>query len=277
MQIKNHTLHADSGEAVAAARSPNRGGALKARYLVMHYTAGASAESSVRHLTKKETKASAHLVIGRDGAISQLVPFNRIAWHAGRSRWQGLIGMNRHSIGIELDNAGPLDGGSGQWRSWFGRTYPDDDVVVASHKFEGIERGWHRYTEAQLTAALEASEAIVSHYGLIEVLGHDDIAPERKLDPGPAFPMENFRGRLVGRADDEFEHFETTAALNIREGAGVQFAKIAGSPLAKGTRLRSELRDGSWHFVEVLDENGDPETTGWVHGNFIAPAPSAAV
>jgi N-acetylmuramoyl-L-alanine amidase len=272
MHVRNHKLHTDQGEPVATARSPNQGGALVPRYLVMHYTAGGSAESSIRHLTKKAAKASAHLVIGRDGGITQLVPFNRVAWHAGRSRWQGLTGLNQHSIGIELDNAGPLEGGAGQWRSWFERHYPDEEVAVAAHKFDDVERGWHRYTEAQLAAALEAAQAIVAHYGLTDVLGHDDIAPERKRDPGPAFPMESFRGHLIGRADDDFERFVTTAELNIREGPGVRFAKLDASPLAKGTRLSGESRDGSWHFVEVLGENDEPEATGWVHGNFIAPA-----
>ena len=61
--------------------------------------------------------------------------------------------------------------------------------------------------------------------------------------------------------------------LNIREGPGVHFAKLSGSPLAKGIQLLMEVRDGSWCFVQVLDKNGEPELTGWVHGNFVAPVP----
>jgi len=276
MRVKNHRLCAEDGEPVNLVRSPNQRAGLSARYLVIHYTAGASAESSVRHLTNRTSKASAHLVIARDGNITQLVPFNRIAFHAGTSRWQGHIGMNRHSIGIELDNAGKLRGGEGQWHSWFGRAYPDDEVVVAAHKFEDLESGWHDYPETQLIATMEAAEAIFAHYGLIDVLGHDDIAPERKKDPGPAFPMDSFRARLVGRASDDFEQFKTTATLNVRTGPGVQFDKLDDSPLAKGTQLLSEVRDGSWHFVEVLDQSGEATLTGWVHGNYIAPVPAAA-
>lgn len=271
MRIKNHRLCSDGGDPVPFVRSPNQSGALSAHYLIMHYTAGSSAESSIRHLTKKGSEASAHLVIGRDGGITQLVAFNRVAWHAGKSRWNGLIGMNRHSIGIELDNAGELNGGPGNWRAWFKRVYPDDEVVVAMHKHEDVERGWHDYPEAQMTAALEAAEAIVAHYGLSDVLGHDDVAPGRKKDPGPAFPMESFRARLIGRSADAFDLFETTAALNIREGPDIAYDKLDGSPLAKGTRLRSEGRDGVWHEVEVLDQDGEPTLTGWVHGNYIAP------
>lgn len=272
MKILNHRLCLDDGTPVDFVKSPNTGSALSARFLVMHYTAGSSAESSIRHLAKKSAKASAHLVISRSGEITQMVPFNRVAWHAGRSRWHNIRGLNQHSIGIELDNAGPLEGGSGVWRAWFGREYEDSDVVVASHKFDSFDQGWHVYTEAQIAAALAAAEAIVDHYELVDVLGHDDIAPERKRDPGPAFPMESFRSHLIGRADDEFEFFSTTTAVNLREGPGTHYARHPDSPLATGTRLQSELRDGSWHYVDVLDDDGSPKMTGWVHGNFIAPA-----
>ena len=271
MQVKRGFLHNDTGDQLPFVRSPNQRGDLSPRYLVMHYTAGASAESSIAHLTKSGADASAHVVIGRDGAVTQLVAFNKVAWHAGASRWQGLQGLNQHSIGIELDNAGILDGGPGAWRSWFKRVYADDDVVVAVHKHDGIERGWHEYTEAQIGAAMEVSEALFQRYHLIDILGHDDIAPERKQDPGPAFPMERFRSRLVGRAADDFDQFVTTTAVNVREGPGTQFAKLDGSPLAKGTRLSLEVRDASWCHVEVLGDDGDPVQTGWVHGNFIAP------
>jgi len=277
MRIRNHRLESDAGEPVAWVPSPNvSSGTLQATYLIMHYTAGGSAESSIRHLVKPSAKASAHLVIGRDGAITQMVAFNRVAWHAGTSRWLGKTGMNRHAIGIELDNAGPMSGEPGNWRSWFERRYDDSDVLVAAHRFEAEEQGWHRYTEAQLDAAMEASEALFDRYGLKDVLGHDDIAPDRKRDPGPAFPMEAFRSRLVGRGQDEEEaggdEYLTTANLNVREGPGTGYAKLEESPLAKGTRLRSSVRDGLWYYVEILSSTGDATATGWAHGDYLIPA-----
>lgn len=269
MQIKNHRLLDNEGTAVSFVDTPNRGGTITPRYLVMHYTAGSSAESSIAHMARKSAKASAHLVVGRDGSITQMVPFNRAAWHAGRSRWHELRGLNQHSIGIELDNAGVMAGGEGNWRSWFERSYADEDVLVAPHKFEDIERGWHRYTEVQIKAALACGAAICERYGIIDVLGHDDIAPERKKDPGPAFPMESFRAGLLGRSDDEPETYETNTVLNIREGPGTAYAKLDGSPLPKGTRLVSDVREGLWFFVDVLDGDGESSMTGWVHGNYI--------
>ena len=108
MKIDNHRLIADNGQPVRYVETPNHGGVMTPEYLVMHYTAGSSAESAVAWLCNPEAKASAHLVIGRDGSITQLAAFNRSAWHAGQSRWAGRNSLNAFSIGIELDNAGKL-------------------------------------------------------------------------------------------------------------------------------------------------------------------------
>ncbi len=269
MKIRRHRLHHDNGDAVRYEESPNRSGELSPRFLVIHYTAGSSFNGSLSHLTRRGAGASAHLLIGRDGAIAQLVPFNRIAWHAGVSRWQGLEGLNKHSIGIELDNAGPLDRQGEHWSAWFGRSYPDDEVIVARHKNGGRRRGWQAYSEAQLAAALEASAALCQHYGLADVLGHDDIAPERKTDPGPAFPLSSFRAAVLGRQDDIPGHFETITRLNIRESPRLDGAKLPEAPLAAGTRLSLISQQGKWGYVEVLDDAGVPSASGWVHTDYI--------
>ena len=76
--------------------------------IILHYTAGVSAQSSPRYLARPDVKASAHLVIGRLGKIIQLVSFDVEAWHAGQSSYAGRTCLNRFSIGIELDNLGRL-------------------------------------------------------------------------------------------------------------------------------------------------------------------------
>jgi N-acetylmuramoyl-L-alanine amidase len=117
MKINDHRLLNDDGTPVPFAPSPNMGGEVQHEYLVMHFTAGRSAEESIDWLTKEEAKASAHVVIGRDGSITQLVPFDRVAWHAGASSWEGLQGLNKYSLGIELDNAGRLTRQGNGWRA----------------------------------------------------------------------------------------------------------------------------------------------------------------
>lgn len=269
MKITNGRLCHDDGTPYEYRESPNRSGVLKPAYLVIHYTAGPSASSSINWLSKAEARASAHLVIGRDGSITQLVPFNRIAWHAGTSRWEGLVGMNSHSIGIELDNAGILTRQGESWKAWFGGEYGENDVVEAAHKHESQVRAWHGYTEKQIGSALEVGRLLVRRYKLKGVVGHDDIAPGRKKDPGPAFPMESFRAAIMGRRETDPETYRTITHLNIRSGPGQTFSRLVGKALEPDTRLVLNRREGEWCFVDVLDEERIPDLSGWVHGGYI--------
>ena len=273
MRVVDHRLCHEDGSPYPYRNSPNVGGGLNPQYLVMHYTAGRSAEQSISWFTRSQARASAHLVIGRDGSITQMVPFNRVAWHAGKSQWQSLSGMNQYSIGIELDNAGTLTRSSdGLWRAWFGDPYEQRDVIEAVHKNDTQMRAWHLYTPQQLFAALEVSNLIVQEYQLKDILGHDDVSPGRKTDPGPAFPMETFRSRLFGREDDvEGESlYCTTELLNIRIGPGTEYEKLPVSPLPKETKLEIISSRGRWREVEVIDEvNGEMDIVGWVHGRYI--------
>lgn len=202
MKISHHRLIADRGESLCHVETPNLGEAMTPEYLVIHYTAGCSAEGAVAWLCDPAARASAHLVIGHDDRLTQLAPFNRIAWHAGRSRWAGRSNVNSCSIGIELDNAGRLERVGERWRSSIGlREYPDNQVLIANHQHDRPGTppcGWHRYSQAQLAAAGEVGMLLVREYALKDVVGHDDIAPGRKSDPGPAFPLASFRTLLLG-------------------------------------------------------------------------------
>lgn len=273
-EIRRHRLVID-GRPVPFSATPNRRPGLTPRYLVMHYTAGASAKSAIQTLTNPNAKASAHLVIDRNGATTQLVGFDEIAWHAGESRWEGLVGLNAFSIGIELVNAGPMDRVAGKWRSWFGTTYPAAEVMEAAHRNEpGRVRGWLVYPPEQIAAALAIGRALVGAYGLRDVIGHDDIAPSRKQDPGPAFPMDRFRGAVMGRGDDApalYAVVNVTTGLRFRGGPTTDAPLLPESPLKRGTRLNLLRREGSWCWVEVLNTAGRPSATGWVHGDYIAP------
>ena len=120
--IQNHSL-LNAGAAVPFTATPNQGGVVRPLYLIMHYTAGTSASGAISWLANPEAKASAHLVVDTNGAVTQMVRFNRVAWHAGRSNWGDLEGMNQFSIGIELVNAGKLRRVAGKWLNWAGRAF----------------------------------------------------------------------------------------------------------------------------------------------------------
>ncbi len=269
LEIEKHWL---VGDKVTRRETPNRGGLYTPRFLVFHYTAGRSVASSVESLcTKKPSgNASAHLVLGRDGAIVQLAPFNVVTWHAGQSQWNGLVGLNNFSIGIEMDNAGPMNRVGNSYVAWFGKTYPDSEVMVATHKHGGGPRGWHAYTEAQIGRALELADLLVEAYGLEDVLGHEDIAPGRKQDPGPAFPLASIRSRSLGRdADDAPRYVVTATSLNIRKGPDASYEPVAQA-LKKNTVVILREQGSRWSKVEV---DGPTDVEGWVNNSFIVPQP----
>ena len=151
--------------------------------IVLHYTAGTSAESSALFLTRPDVSASAHLVIGRDGEVFQLVPFNIEAWHAGKSWYAGRGGLNHYSIGIELDNLGKLRFSGDLFIAECGRVVPLDEVYTDCSGDHPTY--WHRYTERQIRVLQEICSLLEETYPIRDVVGHSVITP-RKIDPGPA-------------------------------------------------------------------------------------------
>ncbi|MEO4048008.1 N-acetylmuramoyl-L-alanine amidase [Pseudomonas sp. CAU 1711] len=139
-----------------------RGQSSRVQYIVLHYTSTGMARS-LALLTQGEV--SAHYLIGDAPAkVYRLVDEDRRAWHAGESEWQGRTWLNASSIGIELVNQGYFDGPQGRY--------------------------WQPYGEAQMQALIALLKDLVKRHGLPidSIVGHSDIAPQRKVDPGPLFP-----------------------------------------------------------------------------------------
>ena len=183
-------------EGVPRQESPDRGGACVPEVVVMHYTGSGSAKGSADWLSRRdEVYVSAHVVVGRAGEVTQLVPFTAVAYHAGRSAWAGRTGVNAFSAGIELVNWGLLTRDGGEVRSSTGqRVSLINDAQYAPHKSEpGVYRWWQRYPAAQVVAAARVVAAVMDAYPSVAgVVGHEDVSPGRKVDPGPAFPWDDF-------------------------------------------------------------------------------------
>ncbi len=204
MIIKNHMMYYANGDAVEYVQTPNKSGTVNPLYLIIHYTAGTSFDGAINWFSNPRAKASANIVIGRDGRVVQMVPLNRKAWHAGRSSWGQLSSMNKYSIGIELVNAGKLQQRTdGAWINWSNAVIPDEEVVILTHKNESREAGWQIYAEQQISTAIEVAVALHDKYEFTDILGHDDVAPNRKVDPGPAFPLISFASNVLGRNEGE--------------------------------------------------------------------------
>lgn len=268
MEIKNHFL---SGENVKKfVKSPNHSGEFGSGLpdtIIAHYTAG-PAKPSINTLTNPRAKASAHIVVDRDGSITQLVPFNVIAWHAGRSSYGGRTGLNKYSIGIEIVNSGPLTKSGNVYRSWFGAAYNPTDVIEAVHRNQTKPKYWHTYTEEQIEAVTELFQLLIETYDMKMILGHEEIAPSRKTDPGPAFPLDRMREQLLNhdRNSDDGDHAPaegviTANSLNIRSNPATTAGKIA-MPLKKNKKVKILEEKNGWYKVST-------EITGWVSAKYV--------
>ena len=141
-----------------AANVERRKGGVRPSLLILHYTGMATAAKAVDWLSRAESLVSCHYVIDENGGVTQLVPEDKRAWHAGVSCWRGETDINSHSIGIEIHNPGHEHG------------YPD-------------------FPLAQMRAVIGLSKDIVKRHRMTpeSVLAHSDVAPERKIDPGEKF------------------------------------------------------------------------------------------
>lgn len=137
--------------------------------LVLHYTGMTSGAEALARLLDPESQVSAHYVVEEDGTIHTLVPESRRAWHAGKSWWRGETDCNSRSIGIEIVNPG--------------------------HEF-----GYVPFPERQIEAVIRLSLGILSRHSIPprNVIGHSDIAPTRKQDPGELFPWPKLKGYGIG-------------------------------------------------------------------------------
>jgi N-acetylmuramoyl-L-alanine amidase len=264
------------GTAAEQILSPNTGGkvAKVPKIVVMHFTAGGSARSSAEWFRNPQNKnSSAHVVIERDGTIIQCVNLEKVAWHAGRSSWHGLIGLNQYSIGIELANWGNLRSAEGGWVTSAGKriaepflgTHRNGNPDGSTHPI-----GWEPYPAEQVDAARQFVEALIAAYGIDEIVGHDDIAPVRKSDPGPAFNMARFRTNLLNPRSDNGDNTGTVASatgLNLRAGPGTNYPAIV--TVKDKTVLQLLGNDGVWLQVTTLNAAGKSDKTGWVHSHYV--------
>ena len=232
----------------------------KIRFIVIHYTAGSSRQSSVDHFIQSETKASAHVILGKDGKITQLIPFNKIAWHAGKSEYQGYSSLNSCSIGIEIDNVGTLEKREDSFYSWFGKKVENYNVVRADNKY------WEAYDEWQLNTAFDLCELLFKTYdSIIDVVGHRDISPGRKPDPGPHFPIDKFRDLILGNrsnTDNRIkEYLEPMTTVNFRQRPTVK-SELLRVPLEPGEKVQVIARAGDWVKVQS-------KINGWVNAKYL--------
>lgn len=139
--------------------------------LVIHYTAMSDLQKTIERLCDPVAAVSSHYLISRTGEVFQLVDESERAWHAGVSKWRSYTDVNSHSVGIELDNTG-----------------------------RGADGIFAPYPEVQIQSLIELSKEICDRHPIPvrNVIGHSDVAPPRKIDPGNVFPWAQLAGEGLG-------------------------------------------------------------------------------
>ena len=139
------------------------------KYIIYHYTGMKNDKMAVRRLTNFNSKVSCHYYIDRKGNLIRMVPDLYIAWHAGKSKWKKDKLLNKTSIGIEISNPG--------------------------HK-----NVYEAYKKKQLKCLIKITKQLIKKYSITKknILGHSDIAPLRKKDPGEKFPWKHLVNKKIG-------------------------------------------------------------------------------
>ena len=139
------------------------------KFIIFHYTGMRKESEAINRLTNIQSEVSCHYLIKKNGEIITMVPDLYIAWHAGKSFWRKYKSLNQNSIGIEITNPG--------------------------HEFN-----YKKFSKKQISSLLKLSKFLIKKYKINpkNILGHSDVAPDRKKDPGEKFPWKYLSKKKIG-------------------------------------------------------------------------------
>ena len=182
--------------------------------LVLHYTGMETAAAALARLCDAAAKVSAHYLIDEDGTVHRLVAENRRAWHAGAAFWRGATDVNGRAIGIELVNPG--------------------------HEF-----GYRPFPDAQMASLEALARDILARHPIPprNVVGHSDVAPRRKIDPGELFDWPRLAGAGIGLWPEGAVEGNGDAAAMLAE-LGYETVDMAKTVKAFQRRFRPVRIDG---------------------------------
>ncbi|RIA45633.1 N-acetylmuramoyl-L-alanine amidase [Hephaestia caeni] len=187
--------------------------------IVLHYTGMETGEAAIARLRDPEAKVSSHYVVAEDGIVLRLVDEADRAWHAGKSSWRGITDVNSASVGIEIVNPG--------------------------HEF-----GYRPFPDAQIAAVVRLVAGIKDRHEITRgnVVGHSDVAPARKRDPGELFPWHELARRRLALPRPTRNlmdpHWTEGGFLMALERFGYDTSEPMAAIMAFQRRFRPELVDG---------------------------------
>ena len=218
------------------APSPNHDArTLPVSMLVLHYTGMESGQAALERLTDAEAKVSAHYLVEEDGRVFRLVDEMRRAWHAGVGEWGGIDNVNSASIGIEIVNGG--------------HNYPNEDGSLPE------------FPDAQINALIPLCKGVMERHGIAarDVVGHSDIAPERKDDPGETFPWAGLAAAGIGHWPGDGNGDRRVLFRHGDRDRGVAVAQRGLALFGYGVGVSGELDDRTEAVLRAFQRRFRPE------------------
>lgn len=200
----------------------------KVDMLILHYTGMKTAQDAIDRLRDPAAEVSSHYVVDEDGTVCRLVPEDRRAWHAGVSHWRGHSALNARSIGIEIVNP-------------------------------GHEWGYRDFPVLQLAAVCDLCLGIVARHAIPprNVVGHSDVAPDRKEDPGERFDWRALAENGVGLWPEDAVDLGTTGA--IRDAATLRPVRSALAEIGYRVVPEGALDPALSHVLRAFQRHWRPE------------------
>ena len=161
------------------------------KFLIFHYTGMKKESEAIKKLTSLKSNVSCHYFIKNNGKHLVMVPDLYVAWHAGKSKWEKYKLLNKYSIGIEISNPG--------------------------HDF-----GYKQFSKKQIQSLIKLCKILIKKYRIKSknILGHSDIAPERKKDPGEKFPWKQLAKQRIGL-------WHSISPIKLKKNRGIKLNKIS--------------------------------------------------
>ena len=177
-------------------KSPNfekRAGGVKPSMIIIHYTGMRTEQEALERLCDPDSRVSSHYFVGEGGDVLQLVDDDKRAWHAGFASWEGVTDVNSNSIGIEIVNP-------------------------------GHEHGYRDFSNRQIQETIKICKKVMSKWPIKQhkILGHSDIAPKRKEDPGELFPWRKLAVEGIGLWPKDLESGSASAATLAADSKAFQ-------------------------------------------------------
>lgn len=228
--------------------SPNFGPrreAARPDMIILHYTGMETGEAAEAWLCNPESEVSSHYLVHEDGRIVQMVRETDRAWHAGRGSWNGAADINSSSIGIEIVNS-------------------------------GIEGGLPQFPDAQIEAVIALCRDISARHSISRerILAHSDVAPGRKIDPGPMFPWRRLAEAGIGHFAGPFGDVPTAPSAPGDTGAAVEMLQSMLQLYGYGIEITGVFDSSTQSVVEAfqlhfrqarVDGVADAETVATLH------------